>query len=433
MRIEPIQDITPEAAFLALKKLGRPFLFSGSGATGRRYSYASAGPLSTLGMDDAADPFEALSKALAESRAVKGPFPFTSGAVAYFSYDLKGLIEPGLSFRKKDGIDIPLFMAGLYDPIFVYDHQERKGYLASRSATPQRITAFMELLESAPAFKSAAIPKANGFSSDTSKEEYISSVIKVKEYIASGDIYQINLSHRLSIEWAGDPFALYMKLLETHPAPMSSYLDFGSFQIISNSPERLLRVEDAVAETSPIKGTRKRGDDSKEDNALIEELRASRKERAEHVMIVDLERSDLGKVCLPGSVEVSSFEEVVTYPHLHHMVSTVKGRLTQAMDSPMALRALFPGGSITGAPKVRAMQIIDEIENSARSIYTGGIGWFDLSGGAEVSVAIRTAVYKDGRLNLRVGGGIVADSVPEDEYDETILKAQDFLRALGVA
>lgn len=433
MRIEPIQGVTPEAAFLALKKLGRPFLFSGSAATGRRYSYAGAGPLSTIGMDEASDPFEALSRTLAGSKTGKGPFPFTTGAVAYFSYDLKGLIEPGVAFREKNGPDIPLFMAGLYDPVFVYDHQERKGYLASRSATPERIAAFMELLENVPSFKSASIPKATGFSSDTSKEEYISSVIKAKEYIASGDIYQINLSHRLSIEWAGDPFALYMKLLETHPAPLSSYLDFGSFQIISNSPERLLRVEDAVAETCPIKGTRRRGDDSKEDNALIEELRASRKERAEHVMIVDLERSDLGKVCAPGSVEVSSFEEVVTYPHLHHMVSTIKGRLTQAMDSPMALRALFPGGSITGAPKVRAMQIIDEIENSARSIYTGGIGWFDQSGGAEISVAIRTAVYKDGVLSLRVGGGIVADSVPEDEYDETILKAQDFLRALGVA
>jgi para-aminobenzoate synthetase component 1 len=433
MRIETVKGVTPEAAFLSLKKLGRPFLFSGSAVTGRRYSYAGAGPLSTIGMGDAADPFEALSKALAESSAIKGPFPFTSGAVAYFSYDLKGLIEPGLSFKKKDGPDIPLFMAGLYDPVFVYDHQELKGYLASRCAAPGRLEAFMELLEGAPSLEATFIPKAKGFSSDTAKEEYISKVIKAKEYIASGDIYQINLSHRLSIQWAGDPFALYMKLLETHPAPLSSYMDFGGFQIISNSPECLLRVKDAVAETCPIKGTRRRGHDPKEDNALVEELRASRKERAEHVMIVDLERNDLGKVCLPGSVEVSSFEKVVTYPHLHHMVSTVKGKLSASIDSPMALRALFPGGSITGAPKVRAMQIIDEIENSARSIYTGGIGWFDHSGGSEVSVAIRTAVYKDGLLSLRVGGGIVADSVPEDEYDETILKAQDFLRALGVA
>ena len=433
MRIEPIQGVTPEAAFLALKKLGRPFLFSGSAATGRRYSYAGAGPLSTMDMDEGADPFEALSMSLAKSEAHSGQFPFTSGAVAYFSYDLKALIEPGVAFTKKDGPRIPLFMGGFYDPVFVYDHQERMGYLASCSADRGRIAAFMELLEGAPALEPAAIPKAKGFSSDTSRQEYISSVIRAKEYIASGDIYQINLSHRLSIQWAGDPFALYMKLLETHPAPMSSYMDFGGFQIISNSPECLLKVAGGVAETCPIKGTRRRGHGQTEDNALVAELRASFKERAEHVMIVDLERNDLGKVCLPGSVEVSSFEEIVTYPHLHHMVSTVKGRLKASIDSPMALRALFPGGSITGAPKVRAMQIIDEIEKSARSIYTGGIGWFDHSGGAEISVAIRTAVYKDGVLSLSVGGGIVADSDPSDEYDETILKAQDFLRALGVA
>jgi para-aminobenzoate synthetase component 1 len=433
MRIEPLKGITPEAAFLALKKLGRPFLFSGKAETGRRYSYAGAGPLS-VDAADGADPFEALSRAIAGlDEREAGPFHFTSGAVAYFSYDLKGIVEPGLKFSRKDGPAIPLFMGGLYDPVFVYDHEERMGCLASRSASPERMALFRELLEAAPSFTATDIPKAKGFSSDTSREEYMASVRKAKEYIASGDIYQINLSHRLTIDWAGDAFALYMKLLETHPAPMSSYLDFGGFQIISNSPECLLRVADGVAETSPIKGTRKRGGGPVEDKALVEELRASRKERAEHVMIVDLERNDLGKVCLPGSVEVSSFEEIVTYPHLHHMVSTIRGKLTGTMDSPAALRALFPGGSITGAPKVRAMQIIDEIEKSARSIYTGGIGWFDASGAAEVSVAIRTAIYKDGRLHLSVGGGIVADSVPEDEYDETILKAQDFLRALGVA
>jgi para-aminobenzoate synthetase component 1 len=432
MRVEPLKGITPEAAFLALRKLGRPFLFSGKAETGRRYSYAGAGPI-PIDVAEGADPFEALSSAIAGiGSRKKGPLPFTSGAVAYFSYDLKGVVEPGVDFRKKEGPAIPLFMGGLYDPVFVYDHEESMGHLASRSASPERMAIFRELLETAPSFEPAAIPKAKGFSSDTTKEEYMASVRKAKEYIAAGDIYQINLSHRLTIEWKGDPFALYMKLLETHPAPMSSYLDFGGFQIISNSPECLLRVASGVAETCPIKGTRKRGGGPVEDKALVEELRASRKERAEHVMIVDLERNDLGKVCLPGSVEVSSFEEIVTYPHLHHMVSTIRGKLS-SIDSPAALRALFPGGSITGAPKVRAMQIIDEIEKSARSIYTGGIGWFDASGAAEVSVAIRTAVYKDGLLHLSVGGGIVADSVPEDEYDETILKAQDFLRALGVA
>ncbi|CAG0932443.1 para-aminobenzoate synthetase component I [Planctomycetaceae bacterium] len=421
--------MTPAAAFLALRKLGQPFVFSGSARAGRRYSYAGAGPMP---VDAAgADPFAALSKALGE-KTEAGPFPFTTGAVAYFSYDLKSMVEPGVRFREKSGPAIPLFIAGIYDPVFVYDHKEEKGYIASRSAPPERLASFTELLAGAPALKAAPVPKAKGYRSDTTREEYMAAVERAKEYIASGDIYQINLSHRLSIEWDGDPFSLYMKLIETHPAPMSSYLDFGGFQIISNSPESLMSVKDAVIETCPIKGTRKRGRGPEEDIALMEELRVSRKERAEHVMIVDLERNDLGKVCLPGSVEVSSFEEIVSYPHLHHMVSVIRGALPASTGSPEALRALFPGGSITGAPKVRAMEIIDEIEKSARSIYTGSIGWFDLSGSSEVSVAIRTAVYKDGFLHLSVGGGIVADSVPNDEYEETMLKAQDFLKALGV-
>jgi len=429
MRVEEIKGVSPAAAFLALRRLGRPFIFSGSAEAGKRYSYAGAGPTP---IDAAGDPFAALSKALGK-KAEAGPFPFTTGAVAYFSYDLKSAVEPRISFRKKDGPGIPLFMAGLYDPVFVYDHREGKGYLASRSAPPGRAASFRELLEGAPAFEAAPVPRAKGYRSDTTREEYISAVGRAKEYIASGDIYQINLSHRLTIEWAGDPFSLYMKLLETHPAPMSSYHDFGPFQVISNSPESLMRVEGGAIETCPIKGTRKRGRGPVDDNLLIGELRGSRKERAEHVMIVDLERNDLGKVCLPGSVEVSSFEEIVSYPHLHHMVSTVRGALPPSIDSVTALRALFPGGSITGAPKVRAMEIIDELERSARSIYTGAVGWFDRSGGAEVAVAIRTAVCMNGLIHLSVGGGIVADSDPADEYEETMLKAQDFLRALGVA
>jgi len=431
VRVEQLKKTTPEAAFLALKDLGRPFLFSGSEGD-RRYSYAGAGPVSTIDIPDGADPFEALSKALGQNGCTSGPFPFSSGAVAYFSYDLKSMVEPKAAFTEKQGNRIPLFMGALYDPVFVYDHENEHGYLVSRSDDNVRFDAFRALLENAPVPVAAAIPEAASFSSDTAKQEYISKVLKAKEYISSGDIYQINLSHSLSIRWQGDPFSLYMKLLSEHPAPMSSYLDFGSFQIISNSPERLLGVTDGIATTSPIKGTRPRGNTHKQDLALIEELRASRKERAEHVMIVDLERNDLGKVCVAGSVEVSSFEEVVTYPHLHHMVSTIRGALAPEVGAPQALRALFPGGSITGAPKVRAMEIIDEMENTARSIYTGAIGWFDQSGGADVSIAIRTALYRDGVLELRVGGGIVADSDPEAEYEETMLKARDFLKALGV-
>lgn len=431
MRIEPVLNVSPEAAFIALKKLGRAFLFSGSRATGKRHSFAGAGPLLALDAAQGADPFESMANALSGPNE-KGPFPFNSGVVGYLSYDLKDMTEPSKIFKDKSGLGIPPFMAGVYEPVFVYDHQDKKGFLVSAHASQERVDDFLRILQGAAPFKAAAIGKAEGFSSDVSRDDYISAVVKAKEYIAAGDIYQINVSHRLSIKWQGDPFSLYMKLLETHPAPMSSYMDFGDFQVISNSPERLLRINDGVAETSPIKGTRPRGKMKSEDQELIEELRASRKERAEHVMIVDLERNDLGKVSLAGTVEVSAFEEVETYPHLHHMVSTIRGTLKPGMNPALALKALFPGGSITGAPKVRAMEIIDELEMSARSIYTGSIGWFDFAGDAEASIAIRTAVYKDGILYLNVGAGIVADSDPESEYEETMLKAQDFLKVLGV-
>jgi para-aminobenzoate synthetase component 1 len=261
------------------------------------------------------------------------------------------------------------------------------------------------------------------------KKGYIDAINKAQSYIAAGDIYQINLSQRLTIPWACDPFALYAALLDERPARFSSYIDCGAFKIISNTPERLLKVENGVIETQPIKGTRPRGSSTEEDRRLVEELRKNPKERAEHVMIVDLERNDLGRVSIPGSVEVKDFEKIETYPGLHHMVSTVRGRLKPWIDGLMALRATFPGGSVTGAPKIRAMEIIEELEPIPRGIYTGGVGFIDFNGTMDISMAIRTALYKDGLLHLHVGGGIVADSVPEAEYDETILKAEDFLEA----
>jgi para-aminobenzoate synthetase component 1 len=209
-------------------------------------------------------------------------------------------------------------------------------------------------------------------------------------------------------------------------------MDFGGFQVISNSPERMLMKNGRVIETSPIKGTRRRGNTVDEDNALIGELRLSDKERAEHVMIVDLERSDLGQVSAPGSVKVLEFGRIATYPHLHHMVSTIRGTLRPEVDAPEALKRVFPGGSITGAPKIRAMQIIAELEPCRRGLYTGAMGWIGFNGDMDMAMAIRTAVVKDGLLHLGVGGGIVADSKAEDEYEETLLKATDFLGALGV-
>jgi para-aminobenzoate synthetase component 1 len=262
------------------------------------------------------------------------------------------------------------------------------------------------------------------------RQGYLSRLKRVKGYIAAGDIYQVNLSQRLSLEWSGDPFSLYSRLISITPAPFSSFMDFGPYQIISNSPERFLKVSGKQIETCPIKGTKARGKTDEEDRRIQESLRRDKKELAEHIMIIDLERNDLGKICETGSVTVEDAMRIETLPHLHHMVSTVKGRLRDEVTLSECLRACFPGGSITGAPKVRAMEIIDEVEPTPRGVYTGAIGYIDLSGNMDMAMAIRTAITTENRLQINVGGGIVADSIPEREYDETILKADSFLHLL---
>ena len=446
MLLEKI-DLSAEDAFARLRRLPMPFISSGV-AAGRApaYSFAGADPLLTIktlsgktvvsgkGRNESyGDPFKALSDVIASHRSAGGVFPFNSGLFGYFSYDLKGLVEPrAASIKRGPGAQaVPELMAGLYDPIFVYDRSKAEGHLVSASGDTGRFGMFMDLLKNGPV-ATTGLPEAGECSTNMTRQEYMSMISRAKAYISAGDIYQINLSQRLGMRLKGDPFALFLRLSMDHPAPFSSYFDLGAFQIISNSPERLLKVSGRSAETSPIKGTRPRGRSAEEDIAMIEELRTSVKERAEHVMIVDLERNDLGRVSVTGSVTVDEFEKVETYRHLHHMVSTVRGTLRPGVDSAAALRAVFPGGSITGAPKIRAMEIIEELEPSPRGIYTGGIGWMDLNGDMDVAMAIRTAVCRDGLLHLHVGGGIVADSAAEDEYEETLLKARDFLSCLGI-
>lgn len=452
MLIEELDHITPVDAFLALRDLPMPFLMSGTGTGHRRHSFAGADPLllirttqtgTIVTADDrdalsAKDPFEALSAVASEYRCDgQGPFPFNSGVAGYFGYDLGSLIEPALSGIRPDATEasgIPLCALGLYDPLYVYDHCAKKAWIVSAGGRKKRVADMKRrLMDSRPkASRPPISPASGGLRSNMTKEEYLSLVRAAKAYISDGDIYQINLSQRLSIKWETDPLAVYLKLLETDPAHYGAYLDYGAFQVVSNSPERLMSVNNGIIETMPIKGTRKRGGSEAEDKALMEELKNSAKERAEHVMIVDLERNDLGRICLPGTVEVACFGEIETLNHLHHMVSTVRGRLSPDVDGPSALRSIFPGGSITGAPKIRAMEIIDELEPVKRGVYTGGIGWMDLGGRMDMAMAIRTAVCADGGLSLHVGGGIVADSDPESEYAETLLKAAAFLSSVGI-
>ncbi len=455
MFVEEINDISPAEAFRGLRHLPMPFIFSGGNHVQRRYSFLGAAPFMTVSASQEGvtieadgtrqsvqkDPFRALSEIIGElqgkGHSGSGPFPFNSGAAGYFSYALKDVIEPGRFRKARNGEEIPLLVIGFYDPLFVYDHHEHKGYIVSRTGNGERCRLFRDTVtgtkKSGSAFGPSAIEVCGPLSSTHTKAEYMEAIARAQEYIDAGDIYQINLSQRLRLPLRGDAFSLYLSLIDASPAPFSSFMDFGGFQVISNSPERLLKVSGGYAETSPIKGTRPRGETTKKDMFLIDELKKSSKERAEHVMIVDLVRNDLGRISLPGSVEVTDFEMIETFPNLHHMVSNVRGKLKAEVDPVSALKALFPGGSVTGAPKIRAMEIIDELEPVPRSIYTGGIGWIDFDNEMDITMAIRTALLKDGSLYLNVGGGIVADSVSEDEYDETILKARSFLEVMGIA
>ena len=479
--IDPTGDLSPLDTFSALRRLRRPFLLSGGTLPyQRRYSFVSAEPFMELTTENGlttlspapgssttanrntirtsksagtkeftTDPFSALSEILATFKGLdKGPFPFNGGGVGYFAYELKDAIggatrnTPGNAHNKP--ATLPTCSIGFYDPIIVYDHVEEKSRLVS-SGTPGSRERSNLIKDALSGFDSQVRGPAGGFSNTTAsgftpnltsnftsnftKGAYLRAIARALEYIAAGDIYQINLSQRLKLQWTGDPFAFYRALLKDDAARFPSYIDCGDFQLISNSPERLLGVNGRIAITEPIKGTRRRGSTPEEDQRLSAELKDCPKEKAEHVMIVDLERNDLGRVSIPGTVEVTDFERIETFPGLHHMTTVVRGALRPEFDAATALRECFPGGSITGAPKIRAMEIIDELEGSPRGVYTGGIGWLDFSGSMDISMAIRTAICQKGALTLGVGGAVVADSDPEDEYDETLLKADKILKA----
>ncbi|MBX6364578.1 MAG: aminodeoxychorismate synthase component I, partial [Gemmatimonadetes bacterium] len=277
------------------------------------------------------------------------------------------------------------------------------------------------------------VPGIPGVASTFSRAGYLDVVARTREYILAGDIFQANLSQRLEAVWDAPPFELYERLRGRNPAPFAAYFDLGDAAVVSASPERFLRLRGDRVETRPIKGTAPRGLTPMHDMALERALRTSEKDRAENVMIVDLLRNDLARVCVDDSVEVPELCVIERYPSVHHLVSTVRGRLRSGLGPVDLLRATFPGGSITGAPKVRAMEIIHELEPTRRGVYTGAIGYVGFDGAMDTSIAIRTFVVRGGRCYFQVGGGIVADSEPEREYLETLAKAAGLVAALEVA
>lgn len=370
----------------------------------------------------------------------------TAGAIGYFGYDLRHHLER-LPARAVDDLRLPDCVIHFYDRLFWFEPAKREMLITSTGlplppgvAREQR--ALERLHEGRDLIAHARLtgggrspelsPIAAPLDSNMSKAQYCQALDRVLDYIAAGDIYQANISQRFVTQFGGDPWALYRRLQKRFPAPFGAYLHCGPFQVLSNSPERFLLVEGNRISTCPIKGTRPRGMTVEDDARIIGSLRYDPKERAEHVMIVDLERNDLGRICRVGSVHVERFETIETYHTLHHMVSIVAGTLEDGTDPIDCLRATFPGGSITGAPKIRAMEIIDEVEPTPRGLYTGAIGFIGFSGGMELNIAIRTAVVTGGQIYFQTGGGIVADSSPAKEYDETLLKAETFFRTLGI-
>ncbi len=373
--------------------------------------------------------------------------PFAGGAVGYFSYDLCHFIER-LPATAVDDLSLPECYLAFYDAIVAFDHLEGRAYLVStgfpelgemkrKRRAEERLEEVKSRMLNKPFIAgemcSVSMEEGMVLKSNFSHEEYLRAVENVREYIRAGDIFQVNLSQRFEADLSIPPYELYQRLRKINPAPFASYLDFDGVSVVGASPERFLKVQGDWVETRPVKGTRPRGKSEAEDKALADELLASIKDRAENVMIVDLERNDLGRVCRYGTVRVTELAILETYPTVFHLTSTVKGRLCEDKDRIDLLKATFPGGSITGAPKVRAMEIIDELEPTRRSVYTGSIGYLSFSGEMDLNIVIRTFLVKGGRAYFQVGGGIVYDSEPEAEYVETLDKAKALIQALKLS
>ncbi len=382
------------------------------------------------------DPFLLLKNILKQYSAPKSDLPFAGGALGYFAYDLARRIEK-LPTNAVPAIEIPEMMIGIYDWAIVVDHREKRSFLVSHALNAETHEIWPSLRANIHAPSRAVV--LNSFevkapvTSNLSEPQYTKAFSKIKAYIEAGDCYQVNLAQRFSVEVAGDSWQMYKKLREISPAPFMAYMHLPlnnnahenkAFQVLSNSPERFMQIIGDHVETRPIKGTRPRSQNAEQDLAYAEELLASDKDKAENLMIVDLLRNDLSKSC--KNVTVSKLFQLQSFANVHHMVSIIVGKIMPNKTAVDVLRACFPGGSITGAPKLRAMQIIDELEPHRRGLYCGAIGYIGFDGDMDTNIAIRTAVISDNQLSFYAGGGIVADSKAVKEYNETLDKASSF-------
>jgi len=363
---------------------------------------------------------------------------FFGGFVGYFSYDLvRHLIN--LEENSTNDLKQPVCEFILAKNNIIFDHKEGKTHLLSHEFSDFDEDDVMGELNSISEkimnFENP-VAKENGkpisFESNLSKKEFESSVRDAKEYIKAGDIFQVVLSQRFGTEFDGDQFKVFQQLKKINPSPYMYFLDLGDRKIAGSSPEMLVRVEDRRVETYPIAGTRSRGKTEEEDRKLAKDLLQDEKERAEHLMLVDLGRNDIGRVARFGTVEVTKFMEIEKYSHVQHIVSEVVGELKPEMDEFHAFESIFPAGTVSGAPKVRAMEIIEELEPTRRGIYAGSVGYFSFNRNLDSAITIRTIEFEGNRAYVQAGAGIVADSVPEREYEETVNKGMALLKALEV-
>ncbi len=383
-----------------------------------------------------ADPFDLLRQTL-DADGRPDPLPFAGGAIGYFSYDLARRLEH-LPTQAHDAESLPEMAVGIYDWAVVVDHEQRESWLVSAGRDPRTEKDWDTLvaLFSDPPLPGSAYPPRAAFRvtgpvrSNFDEAAYQRAFARIQHYITAGDCYQVNLAQRFAAPVSGDHWLGYQMLRRLNPAPYSAYLNHPAARILSSSPERFLEVRRGRVETKPIKGTRPRTAAPEADSALARELCESEKDRAENLMIVDLLRNDLGKVCAPGSVAVPRLFHLESFATVHHLVSTVTGRLAAGLDAVALLRASFPGGSITGAPKLRAMQIIEELEPHRRGVYCGSIGWLGFNGDMDSNIAIRTLVSANDELRFWAGGGLVADSQASEEYQECMDKAAAMLRLM---
>lgn len=446
---------TPVSAYLKVARPPYSFLLESveGGERVARYSFIGTEPQSVIKTGATQqygkiDPLNPIERELAQFKLIDVPNlqRFNGGAVGYLSYEAVNYFET-LPTPDEDALGLPESVFMIATTFMVFDHLRHKISVVSHahidgdielgySDAVDRIDEIVRRLQSPltlPPPDRSATSQRLATTSSVSPEEFGDMVNQVKEYIIAGDVIQTVVSQRLSRPTTADPFQIYRSLRAINPSPYMYYLQLDDFQIVGASPEMLVQVENGMVATHPIAGTRPRGADETEDDANEQELRIDEKERAEHIMLVDLGRNDIGRVSEPGTVQVTQLMDVERYSHVMHLVSHVTGKLRKGYTNFDALRACFPAGTVSGAPKIRAMQIIAELEPNKRGPYAGAVGYFDLAGNMDTAIDIRTLVVKDGIAHAQAGGGIVYDSTPDFEYRETLHKASALMRAIDDA